>query len=128
MGFWAYRWYTLKYARTMPSFEITFAHARVYSVDAEEARAQLDASDKQPSSMQSCAHAFKQCTRSLTLPSAASITKWSLRRWGLPAQLRRYASVSAAELLFGQPLHETHPHLLKAGERKLMRHSHLKDR
>ncbi|KAL9067648.1 MAG: hypothetical protein Q9161_006730 [Pseudevernia consocians] len=67
--------------------------------------------------MQSCVHAFKQCTRSLTLPSAASITKWSLRRWGLPAQLRRYASVSAAELLFGQPLHETHPHLLKAGER-----------
>lgn len=24
--------------------------------------------------------------------------------------------VSAAELQFGQPLHETHPHLLKAGE------------
>lgn len=29
---------------------------------------------------------------------------------------RRYTSVSAAELQFGQPLHETHPHLLKAGE------------
>ncbi|KAI9772374.1 MAG: hypothetical protein M1835_006278 [Candelina submexicana] len=29
---------------------------------------------------------------------------------------RSYASVSAAELQFGQPLHETHPHLLKAGE------------
>ncbi|KAL9113820.1 MAG: hypothetical protein Q9187_007558 [Circinaria calcarea] len=29
---------------------------------------------------------------------------------------RSYASVSAAELQFGQPVHETHPHLLKAGE------------
>lgn len=39
----------------------------------------------------------------------------------IPLQLtpRRYhASVSAAELQFGQPLHETHPHLLKAGECK----------
>ncbi|KLJ09957.1 xaa-Pro aminopeptidase [Blastomyces silverae] len=33
----------------------------------------------------------------------------------LPAR-RFYASVSAAELRFGQPLHETHPHILKAGE------------
>ncbi|KAI4133546.1 MAG: hypothetical protein LQ347_002138, partial [Umbilicaria vellea] len=33
------------------------------------------------------------------------------------APLRRtYASVSAAELQFGQPVHETHPHLLKPGE------------
>lgn len=30
--------------------------------------------------------------------------------------MRRHMSVSAAELRFGQPLHETHPHLLKAGE------------
>jgi intermediate cleaving peptidase 55 len=30
---------------------------------------------------------------------------------------RSYASVSAAELQFGQPLHETHPHLLGPGER-----------
>ncbi|KAI4097760.1 MAG: hypothetical protein LQ344_000032 [Seirophora lacunosa] len=29
---------------------------------------------------------------------------------------RSYASLSAAELQFGQPLHETHPHLLKPGE------------
>ncbi|CAF9907590.1 MAG: hypothetical protein ALECFALPRED_003543 [Alectoria fallacina] len=34
----------------------------------------------------------------------------------LPSQLRQCASVPAAELQFGQPLHETHPHLLKAGE------------
>lgn len=33
---------------------------------------------------------------------------------------RAYASaVSAAELQFGQVLHETHPHLLKAGERTI---------
>lgn len=31
---------------------------------------------------------------------------------------RSYASVSAADLQFGQPVHETHPHLLKAGESK----------
>ncbi len=31
-------------------------------------------------------------------------------------QSKSYASVSAANLQFGQPLHETHPHLLKAGE------------
>lgn len=30
---------------------------------------------------------------------------------------RTYASVSAAQLQFGQPLHETHPHLLGPGER-----------
>ncbi|CAG8983936.1 hypothetical protein HYALB_00006904 [Hymenoscyphus albidus] len=29
---------------------------------------------------------------------------------------RSYASISAAELQFGQPVHETHPHLLQAGE------------
>ncbi|KAL8993385.1 MAG: hypothetical protein Q9169_006388 [Polycauliona sp. 2 TL-2023] len=33
-----------------------------------------------------------------------------------PLQSRPYASVSAADLQFGQPLHETHPHLLKPGE------------
>ncbi|WEW58135.1 aminopeptidase [Emydomyces testavorans] len=29
---------------------------------------------------------------------------------------RRYNSISAADLQFGQPVHETHPHILKAGE------------
>ena len=32
---------------------------------------------------------------------------------------RSYASVSAADLQFGQPVHETHPHLLKPEERML---------
>lgn len=29
---------------------------------------------------------------------------------------RSYASISAADLKFGQPLHETHPHILSPGE------------
>lgn len=29
---------------------------------------------------------------------------------------RTYASVSAADLQFGQPVYETHPHLLRPGE------------
>lgn len=33
-----------------------------------------------------------------------------------PSLLRSYASISAADLKFGQPLHETHPHLLNPGE------------
>jgi hypothetical protein len=35
----------------------------------------------------------------------------------LPPRCRQYASAHASEQSFGQPLHETHPHLLKAGER-----------
>ncbi|KAF2277149.1 uncharacterized protein EI97DRAFT_432763 [Westerdykella ornata] len=45
---------------------------------------------------------------------------WSVLRprWRIPMNwiARRGMSVSAAELRFGQPVHETHPHLLKAGE------------
>ncbi|KAI4284742.1 MAG: hypothetical protein L6R38_001198 [Xanthoria sp. 2 TBL-2021] len=33
-----------------------------------------------------------------------------------PLQSRSYTAVSAADLQFGQPVHETHPHLLKPGE------------
>jgi intermediate cleaving peptidase 55 len=29
---------------------------------------------------------------------------------------RSYATISASDLQFGQPVHETHPHILKAGE------------
>ena len=36
------------------------------------------------------------------------------------ASARRRSLTSAADLRFGQPLHETHPHLLKAGERSLL--------
>src|SRR5579862_1997697 len=37
---------------------------------------------------------------------------------------RSYASVSAEDLKFGQPLHETHSHLLGFGERKSLVVSH----
>ena len=45
-------------------------------------------------------------------------TRSSLARIHPVSSLRQYASSStnAAELQFGQPLHETHPHLLQAGE------------
>ena len=33
---------------------------------------------------------------------------------------RPYASLSASNLQFGQPLHETHPHLLQTGEREIV--------
>ena len=68
--------------------------------------------------MPSCAHTLNKCARQQALRSAAFVSRQSFAQWGLPAQLRKYASISAAELQFGQPLHETHPHLLKAGERE----------
>ena len=78
--------------------------------------------------MQSCVQTLlllNKCARPLVLRRPATSTQ-SLGRWRLPAQLRQYASVSAAELQFGQPLHETHPHLLKAGERKLRHRFHIR--
>lgn len=44
----------------------------------------------------------------------------SLNRTSTPTSPPRCASTSASDLDFGQPLHETHPHLLKAGERKFV--------
>ncbi|KAL9603796.1 MAG: hypothetical protein Q9219_000905 [cf. Caloplaca sp. 3 TL-2023] len=42
---------------------------------------------------------------------------YSLPLWGVGAlRSQAYSSVSAVDLQFGQPLHETHPHLLQAGE------------
>ncbi|KAK0641112.1 peptidase M24, structural domain-containing protein [Cercophora newfieldiana] len=38
------------------------------------------------------------------------------RQQPTPRTLRGYATVSAAELEFGQPVHETHPHVLKPSE------------
>jgi hypothetical protein len=42
----------------------------------------------------------------------------ALSRTTGPQRQREYATVSAADLQFGQPVHETHPHLLRAGESK----------
>ncbi|KAK3316234.1 peptidase M24, structural domain-containing protein [Apodospora peruviana] len=40
---------------------------------------------------------------------------WSPSTWWTGTG-RSYATVSAADLEFGQPVHETHPHILKSGE------------
>ncbi|KAK2031446.1 metallopeptidase family M24 [Colletotrichum zoysiae] len=55
------------------------------------------------------------------LRAAQRIHPWSAAAPRRPVffanpHLRRYSAVSAAELQFGQPVHETHPHILKAGE------------
>ena len=51
-------------------------------------------------------------------PCFTSRPQW-LGHGAIPVRLRRsYASVSAADLRFGQPVHETHPHILAAGERE----------
>ncbi|TQN72939.1 Intermediate cleaving peptidase 55 [Colletotrichum shisoi] len=44
-----------------------------------------------------------------------SASQWRLSFF-TGCQFRRYSAASAAELQFGQPVHETHPHILKAGE------------
>ncbi|KAG7286190.1 hypothetical protein NEMBOFW57_008496 [Staphylotrichum longicolle] len=50
--------------------------------------------------------------RQISRPLQASIRPLPRRTWN-----RSYATtISAAELEFGQPVHETHPHILKAGE------------
>lgn len=48
-----------------------------------------------------------------TRPTISSLGS-TCRATGLPR--RTYATISAAELEFGQPVHETHPHLLREGE------------
>jgi hypothetical protein len=55
-------------------------------------------------------HVFVTMHRCLRLLRPSAKLRWT-RDPG-----RRWLSVPAAELRFGQPLHETHPHLLKAGE------------
>lgn len=49
-----------------------------------------------------------------TLPCRGAISNSPWRSSSRGA--RSYATVSAADLEFGQPVHETHPHLLKPGE------------
>ncbi|EEP76286.1 conserved hypothetical protein [Uncinocarpus reesii 1704] len=59
----------------------------------------------------------RQCYRSLYSISRFYGEKSFISR--KPSRLRvprRYHSISAAELQFGQPVHETHPHILAAGE------------
>ncbi|KAL6238806.1 hypothetical protein BDW75DRAFT_200332 [Aspergillus navahoensis] len=66
--------------------------------------------------MMACRSLVRQWPRCLRRPIApGALSRLSQPR--VQTQLRRgYASISAAELKFGQPLHETHPHLLDPGE------------
>ncbi|KAE8151371.1 xaa-pro dipeptidase app [Aspergillus avenaceus] len=67
--------------------------------------------------MSSCKLFARQLPRYLRPTSC--IAHISINRPALqtrPVLRRGYASISAAELKFGQPLHETHPHILNPGE------------
>lgn len=58
-------------------------------------------------------------SRSITLsrPLKRSLISSFRHRTSAPIPQARCVSTAASDLEFGQPLHETHPHLLKAGER-----------
>lgn len=55
-------------------------------------------------------------SRPLTKPLLSSLR----HRTSAPTSQAKFVSTAASDLEFGQPIHETHPHLLKAGERKLV--------
>lgn len=68
--------------------------------------------------MSTCTLFTRQWSRRLRCPTSRISLK-SVNRPALqshPTLRRAYASISAAELKFGQPLHETHPHILNPGE------------
>lgn len=70
-------------------------------------------------SMAACRSTVRQCARQLC--RAPRLSRSSYQTLGrIQVSFRRtYAtSVGAAELKFGQPLHETHPHILEPGERR----------
>lgn len=67
--------------------------------------------------MATCRSLVQQCARQLRHSCRPSLQS----RQCLTPLRRAYAtSVAAAELKFGQPLHETHPHILSPGERRYL--------
>jgi intermediate cleaving peptidase 55 len=68
--------------------------------------------------MAACRSLVRQCA--VHLRASSRPLSHPLRRFPRCNPLpRSYAtSVAAAELKFGQPLHETHPHILSPGERQ----------
>ncbi|KAL9127276.1 MAG: hypothetical protein Q9217_003811 [Psora testacea] len=65
--------------------------------------------------MQRCVRTLTTCT----IPRATALQPPLIepfRYHQYPVRTRPYASISAVNLQFGQPLHETHPHLLRPGE------------
>ena len=72
-------------------------------------------------SMRSCLGMLQKWSRSYehgpTLARPPAFASLLLCRRASPtSQTRRYAFIAAPKLQFGQPVYETHPHLLKAGE------------
>ncbi|MCJ1253462.1 hypothetical protein MMC24_001274 [Lignoscripta atroalba] len=69
--------------------------------------------------MKRCPHAARKSFGSSSIGNGSrlggQLTFSRHARLGL-LHCRSYASVSAAEFQFGQPVHETHPHLLRPGE------------
>lgn len=65
---------------------------------------------------------LKRVSRSITLsrPLTRPLLSSVRHRTSAPTFQARCASTAVSDLDFGQPLHETHPHLLKSGERKLV--------
>ncbi|BAE57103.1 unnamed protein product [Aspergillus oryzae RIB40] len=68
--------------------------------------------------MSTCKLLTRQWPRYLRCPtSRISVTSFNRTAFQTrPALRRAHGSISAAELKFGQPLHETHPHILNPGE------------
>ncbi|KAF1813419.1 xaa-pro dipeptidase app [Eremomyces bilateralis CBS 781.70] len=63
-------------------------------------------------------HRIRSYARTVCLPPVIRCGNAAIRRSAVnPLRRRPYSSyISAADLQFGQPLHETHPHLLQLGE------------
>lgn len=76
--------------------------------------------------MQSCVHTLNKCISPVVSRTSVSVARQAPRR-PFAGHNRSYASVSAGELRFGQPVHETHPHLLEAGERRWIAFESCKD-
>lgn len=66
--------------------------------------------------MAACRSLVRQCVINLRSSRPLSHSLRQLPRCN-PLSRSYATSVAAAELRFGQPLHETHPHILSAGER-----------
>ncbi|KAL8743582.1 MAG: hypothetical protein Q9190_004076, partial [Brigantiaea leucoxantha] len=66
--------------------------------------------------MKACLDALQRRLVQRPCPLHSSTTRRALYGKRHSFTNRSYASVAAADLQFGQPVHETHPHLLKPGE------------
>ncbi|KAL9608310.1 MAG: hypothetical protein Q9167_006849 [Letrouitia subvulpina] len=66
--------------------------------------------------MRACLNSLQRQGLLKTCKQTAPVAPKFLLVNGPSLQSRSYTSISAADLQFGQPVHETHPHLLRPGE------------